>query len=144
MKSLKKIRLPLLDWGPGKDVIESNAKKIRAKQAKPTTTLALIDNRVTHVSNLAAVSAEGEGAPTTGLLAPPKTKRYRLNDFHIVTTIGNGAFSTVNLARHIFGKPASKQAGQQTSMRHTCACSFVRSIPSEALLSIPVRLCLSS
>jgi serine/threonine protein kinase len=98
---LTKTKLPLIDFGPGADGAAKNALEVRKKNLKPTTSLQLIAGRVTRVP-IDGGAGDEEGQGQTGLLAPPKKKRYKLTDFHIVATIGTGAFSEVKLAKQIF------------------------------------------
>ena len=104
---LRKVKLPLLDFGPGKDAVEQNAKKLsrekkRKENEKSTGKLALIDGRVTRAAVATALANAREGMPKTMMLQAPRTKRYRLDDFHVLTIIGQGVFSEVKLVRHIF------------------------------------------
>ena len=76
----------------------------KKKRDKPTTKLALVAGRVSQVAVGAASQHDGDEdtMPAMGLLAPPRAKRYRLNEFAVRDLIGRGAFSEVSLARHIF------------------------------------------
>ena len=75
----------------------------RKNKDKPDTKLALVAGRVSAVPNKSSgAGGDDEGLPTLGLLAPPRAKRYRLNEFAVRDLLGRGAFSEVSLVRHIF------------------------------------------